>query len=356
MDIYKILETLKRVEESNVEGIRINGKEVDMSSLAIADVRTNDYPDFSDAFISDGYYTDGTPISDDDLEMLTQERGDLVNALAHEVATEQGAMRADMEMEEGWDPRQWGIWDKMNWDAGATSFEEKFREAYPEKVARIAQGGGIGVQRTNNDVATAKRMLVKHLTMTQKQPWSPEMTAQVDAQLKADVAKAQAGQQVATAEGKDFPFANPKQKPGDQVRGTEVAKKSKDHPFKNRLVGANEGAVRLEKSFADYLNEYGMTTGGTTTGASVQQDPVAKAKQVSNVQQNINKLKSAGVNIPNVSQAVSSVLKDPTDPASQLDKNVAQGLGQEIDQIVTKGDPSAVNQLATLIKKVKQGI
>lgn len=32
------------------------------------------------------------------------------------------------------------------------------------------------------------------------------------------------------------------QKPGDQVRGTDKAKKSKDHPFKGRLVGAAESA------------------------------------------------------------------------------------------------------------------
>jgi hypothetical protein len=258
MDIYKILETLKRVEESNIEGIRINGKQVDMSSLAIADVRPKDYPDFSDAFISDGYYTDGTPISDDDLEMLTQERGDLVNELAHKVFVDHSAAQADKELDE-----------------------------------------------------------VKHV------------------------------------------FANPKQKPGDQVRGTEKAvSKNNEHPFKNRLVGASESVgARLLKSYADYLEEYGMTTGGTATGASAKNatTPADQAKQVAQVQQNVNKLKSAGANIPNVNQAVQSVMKDPTDPASQLDRNVSAGLGQEIDQMLTKGDPSTVNQLATLIKKVKQG-
>jgi hypothetical protein len=101
------------------------------------------------------------------------------------------------------------------------------------------------------------------------------------------------------------------------------------------------------------LQEYGMTTGGTQN-PTAQAAPADLAKQTSNVQQNINKLKSAGVNIPSVNQAVTSVMKDPAAPASQMDKNISQGLGQEIDQIVTKGDANSVNQLATLIKKVNQ--
>jgi hypothetical protein len=103
------------------------------------------------------------------------------------------------------------------------------------------------------------------------------------------------------------------------------------------------------------LAEYGMTTGGTATGDAGTATPADQAKQVAQVQQNVNKLKSAGANIPNVGQAVQSVMKDPTDPASQLDKNISAGLGQEIDQLLTKGDPGTVNQLASLIRKVKQG-
>jgi hypothetical protein len=164
----------------------------------------------------------------------------------------------------------------------------------------------------------------------------------------------------------------PKQKPGDQVRGTEKAtSKDNQHPFNDRLVGANEGVdaegdsvmsplekklrARWEKTKAG-IQEYGMTTGGTVTGdAAKSSDPADQAKQVAQVQQNVNKLKSAGANIPNVSQAVQSVMKDPADPASQLDKNISSGLGQEIDQMLTKGDSGTVNQLASLIRKVKQG-
>ena len=52
-------------------------------------------------------------------------------------------------------------------------------------------------------------------------------------------------------EGSKFTFANPKQKPGDQVRGTEKAipKKSGKHPFKGRLVGG--GAAESKEPYCD---------------------------------------------------------------------------------------------------------
>lgn len=181
-------------------------------------------------------------------------------------------------------------------------------------------------------------------------------------------------QPTAAREDADYPFAGKAvgQKPGDQVRGQEAFKTGgKEHPAKGRLVGANESTEMecndtmspLEKKLRARweqtkkgLAEYGMTTGGTAMGGgatTTAPDPAEKAKQVAQVQQNVNKLKSAGANIPNVNQAVQSVMKDPTDPASQQDRNISAGLGQEIDQVLTKGDPSTVNQLASLIKKVK---
>jgi hypothetical protein len=59
--------------------------------------------------------------------------------------------------------------------------------------------------------------------------------------------------------------------------------------------------------------------------------------------------------MPNEKQAVKSSLKDPATPVTTQDKQVAAGLGQELEQVLAKGDPSAVNQLATLIQKVKKG-
>jgi hypothetical protein len=37
-----------------------------------------------------------------------------------------------------------------------------------------------------------------------------------------------------------------------------------------------------------------------------------------------------------------------------LDKTIDAGLGQEVQDIVTKGQPNDVNQLAALIRKVNQ--
>jgi hypothetical protein len=100
------------------------------------------------------------------------------------------------------------------------------------------------------------------------------------------------------------------------------------------------------------LQEYGMTTGGTQNPTA--QDPAALAKQTVDVQQDVNKLRAAGAPIPSGSQAVQSLMKGAEDPVSQLDKTVDAGLGQEVQNIVTKGQPNDVNQLAALIRKVNQ--
>ena len=71
-------------ELSNVE---INGKPVDLKSLEIDGVDIHDMPDFSDAFFSAGTYTDGTELSQQDLETLSQEHGDLLNDMANEQAS-----------------------------------------------------------------------------------------------------------------------------------------------------------------------------------------------------------------------------------------------------------------------------
>ena len=185
-----------------------------------------------------------------------------------------------------------------------------------------------------------------------------------------------------SVEEADYPFAGKAvgQKPGDQVRGQEAFKTGgKEHPAKGRLVGASESVemecdtnstmsplekrlrARWEQTKAG-LQEYGMTTGGTAMGggtanpaASSTTDPAAQAREVAQTQQKVNTLKSAGVNIPNVQQAVKSTLKQPGQPATPQDRQVAGGLGQEVEQLLAKGNPGTINQLAALIKKTKQG-
>jgi hypothetical protein len=152
-----------------------------------------------------------------------------------------------------------------------------------------------------------------------------------------------------------------------QQEGPWVKSTGKDP--RGQVTHASDEAQRTTSSLEDRLRsqwektkrekglqEYGMTTGGTQNpGAQDQADPAAVAKQTAAVQQGVNKLKSAGVNIPSGSQAVQSLMKDPAkDPVSQLDKTVDAGLGQEVQDIITKGQPNDVNQLAALIKKVNQ--
>lgn len=178
-----------------------------------------------------------------------------------------------------------------------------------------------------------------------------------------------------TKEDGDYPFAGKAvgQKAGDQVRGKEKATKSKDHPFKGRLVGAAESIERdratkmssLEQKLRarweqtkQGLAEYGMTTGGTA-GAATKPDPAALAKDLTTAQQNLSKLKSAGVNLSaGVSQAAKSAVgavNEPEKIPTQQDKQISMGLGGELEQVLTKADPGQVQQVANVLKQVKQG-
>jgi hypothetical protein len=64
--------------------VMINGKQVDIRSLEVDGVDTEDYPDFSDAYFSVGEYTDGTPMSDQELDWLSDHHRDLLHQMAHE--------------------------------------------------------------------------------------------------------------------------------------------------------------------------------------------------------------------------------------------------------------------------------
>ena len=70
-------------EASGARPVTINGKEVDMKSLEVDGVDTRDYPDFSDAFISAGWFTDGSKMSDDELDLFQNQHSDVAHELAH---------------------------------------------------------------------------------------------------------------------------------------------------------------------------------------------------------------------------------------------------------------------------------
>jgi len=181
-----------------------------------------------------------------------------------------------------------------------------------------------------------------------------------------------------------FPFAGTKvgQKPGDQVRGTEVAKKKKsgEHPFKGRLVGASEGVeeekqrldpkcwkgykkagtkvkggvrvnkcVPMEEEWETYINEFGANNTNTNM------TPQEKAREVTAKTQSLNKLKTAGGNITNVQQAASTMLKPDDAPMNPADMKQLSGLGLDVKQIIDTDKPALVNQLSQLVQQAKKG-
>lgn len=50
------------------------GKEIDYSTLEVDDINHRDAPDFTDAYFSYGEYTDGTQLTDDELNRLSDDR------------------------------------------------------------------------------------------------------------------------------------------------------------------------------------------------------------------------------------------------------------------------------------------
>ena len=167
------------------------------------------------------------------------------------------------------------------------------------------------------------------------------------------------------------------QKPGEQWRGTDAGTPG------NKLVGASESTemecdtnmspleqklrARWEETKRTKgLTEYGMTTGGTTAqpggGTGNPVDAAKTAQEINQAQQNLNKLKSAGVALPQgVSTAAKATVATTNNPQAtptgngmdQNAKKTAMGLGQEMEHLLANGDPSQIQQVANVIKKSK---
>jgi hypothetical protein len=101
----KLSEIAKKILENHGQNkIMLNGKEVDASSLVVDNVDVNDYPDFSDAYISAGNYVDGTPLTDEEIAQLEDENYGLANDLAHGNLSEGGYdWRDDPAMSRAWE-------------------------------------------------------------------------------------------------------------------------------------------------------------------------------------------------------------------------------------------------------------
>lgn len=61
--------------ESDIDGYGMKGsdKELDLNSLKFADIDHRDAPDYVDAFIEQATWTDGTPLTDDELDNLNED-------------------------------------------------------------------------------------------------------------------------------------------------------------------------------------------------------------------------------------------------------------------------------------------
>lgn len=76
----------QEVDESYPAGqVVINGKQVDLTTLELDGVESWDAPDYADAYANYAEFADGTPLTDNELEELTDKHGDIINAKAHDM-------------------------------------------------------------------------------------------------------------------------------------------------------------------------------------------------------------------------------------------------------------------------------
>ena len=132
-------------------------------------------------------------------------------------------------------------------------------------------------------------------------------------------------------------------------------------------VKEHKTSAEIMAEWQNFITEYGMTTGGLTAPAggtgqpkpgALTPDPKAQAQQKTTIQNNLNKLKSAGINIPSQSTAAANIEKsqsNPTAQPSQSQKTTAQGFGDTIEKLVTTGTPTEVDQFKNIIQKMAKG-
>ena len=63
----------------------INSKQVDLGSIELDGVESWDRPDYADAYAVAAEFTDGTPLSEQELEELSEKHGDVINMVAHDM-------------------------------------------------------------------------------------------------------------------------------------------------------------------------------------------------------------------------------------------------------------------------------
>ncbi len=61
--------------------MKIDGKEIDEGTVVIDGVDTRDYPDFSDAYVGEAFFTDGEKLTEEQLEAVQENHADWVYEL-----------------------------------------------------------------------------------------------------------------------------------------------------------------------------------------------------------------------------------------------------------------------------------
>ena len=72
-DLKKFLVENRLTSNTRRRPIMIDGKEVDRGTIDLEGIDPSDYPDFADAYVMAADFVDGTPLTDNQLEKLTDE-------------------------------------------------------------------------------------------------------------------------------------------------------------------------------------------------------------------------------------------------------------------------------------------
>lgn len=65
--------------------IFIDEKVVDEDSIEVDGVETWDYPDFADAYADYAEFEDGTPLTEQQLELLSDQHSEIIHEKAHRI-------------------------------------------------------------------------------------------------------------------------------------------------------------------------------------------------------------------------------------------------------------------------------
>lgn len=64
--------------------VKVNERVVDVTTINVKEIDSEDYPQFCDSYVASARYVDGEALSTTELEILKMKNPDLVNELAHE--------------------------------------------------------------------------------------------------------------------------------------------------------------------------------------------------------------------------------------------------------------------------------